>query len=183
MLYAVSMSRNNTKGNIGMRNKLLVAALVVVGLASVAYAAFSQILTIDGTGTATGTWDVKIISITPSAQTGATDQASTPSYTDTTATFDVDLAYPGATSTYSVVFQNNGSIPAILSSITDLAPINAAAPTDLSYTLTGIAVNDTLAPAATDTAIVTVTWNPAATTNITAQSKQAVIDFNYIQNT
>lgn len=37
-----------------MRNKLLIAALVVVGLASVAYAAFAQILTISGTGTAAG---------------------------------------------------------------------------------------------------------------------------------
>lgn len=37
-----------------MRTKILVAALVVVGLASVAYAAFSQVLTISGTGTASG---------------------------------------------------------------------------------------------------------------------------------
>lgn len=37
-----------------MRNKLLIAALVVVGLAPVAYAAFAQILTISGTGTAAG---------------------------------------------------------------------------------------------------------------------------------
>jgi hypothetical protein len=37
-----------------MRNKLLIAALIVVGLASVAYAAFAQVLTIGGTGTATG---------------------------------------------------------------------------------------------------------------------------------
>lgn len=166
-----------------MRNKFLIAALVLVGLASVAYAAFSQILTINGTGTATGTWDVKIISITPKNQTGATDRASTPSYTDTTATFDVDLAYPAATSTYDVVIKNNGSIPAKLSTLTSLAATNAAAPTDISYALTGVAINDTLAAGAEVTATVTVTWSGAATTNITSQSKSATIEFNYIQNT
>lgn len=166
-----------------MRNKLLLAAVVVVGVASVAYAAFSQLLTINGTGTATGSWLVEITSITPSAQTGATDHASTPSFTATSATFNVDLAYPGATSTYNVVIENNGSIPAQLSSITSLAATNAAAPTDITYALSGVAVNDTLAPGASTTAIVTVTWNAAATTNITSQSKSATIDFNYVQNT
>lgn len=166
-----------------MRNKFVIAALVLVGVASVAYAAFSQIVTINGTGTATGSWNVAITGITRTAGTGATDAASTPSFTGTQATFDVDLAYPGSTATYSVTIKNNGSIPAKLSTITDLAPINATAPTDLGYTLTGIAVNDALAPGATATAVVTVTWSAAATTNITSQSKSATIDFNYIQNT
>jgi hypothetical protein len=165
-----------------MRNKILIAALVVVGLASVAYAAFSQILTINGTGTATGSWDVKIISITPTAQTGATDHASTPSFTATSATFNVDLAYPGATSSYDVAIKNNGSIPAKLSSLTDLTTVNATAPTDLTYAVSGVAVNDTLAAGATVTATVTVTWNAAGTSNIATQSKAATITFNYVQN-
>ena len=166
-----------------MRNKLLVATVVLVGLASVAYAAFSQILTINGTGTATGNWDVQIISITPTAQTGATDHASTPSFTATTATFNVDLAYPGATSSYNVAIKNNGTIPAKLSTITDLTATNAAAPTDITYAIAGVAVNDTLAAGATATATVTVTWSAAGTANIQTQSKGATIEFNYIQNT
>lgn len=89
-----------------MKNKLLVAAVVLVGMASVAYAAFSQLLTINGTGTATGDWSVKIMGITPSAgAVGATDHADTPSFTATSATFNVDLAYPGATSTYEVTIK------------------------------------------------------------------------------
>lgn len=35
-----------------MRNKILIAAVLLVGVASVAYAALSQTLTINGTGTA-----------------------------------------------------------------------------------------------------------------------------------
>ena len=68
-----------------MRNKLIIAAVVLVGLASVAYAAFSQLLTINGTGTATGNWKVEIIGITPTGQVGATDKLNTPSYTATSA--------------------------------------------------------------------------------------------------
>lgn len=166
-----------------MRNKLIIAAVVLVGLASVAYAAFAQLLTISGTGTANGNWDVEITSITAKDQTGATDQATTPNFTSTTATFDVDLAYPGATSSYDVVIENKGSIPAKLSTITDLTALNAAAPVDIHYTLTGVAVNDTLAAGATVTATVKVEWVSGGSANIDTQSKAATINFNYIQNT
>ena len=166
-----------------MRNKLLITAAIVVGLASIAYAAFAQILTINGTGTATGNWDVKILSITPVAQTGATDHANTPTFTTTSATFNVDLAYPGATSSYDIVIKNAGSVPAKLSSITDLTTINAAAPVDIKYAVTGVAANDTLAAGAQVTARVTVNWQSTGSSNIQTQSKAATIEFNYIQNT
>ncbi len=166
-----------------MRNKLLVAAVVVVALASVAYAAFAQLLTINGTGTATGTWDIQITSITAKNQTGATDHATTPSFTATSATFNVDLAYPGATSTYDVVIENQGSIPAKLDTLTNLAAKNAESPVDITYSISGVAVNDTLAAGASTTATVTVTWVAGSTTNITTQSKAVTIDFNYVQNT
>lgn len=166
-----------------MRNKLIIAAVVLVGLASVAYAAFAQLLTISGTGTASGNWDVEITSITAKDQTGATDAANTPSFTATSAIFDVDLDYPGSTSTYDVVIENKGSIPAKLSSLTDLTATNAASPVDIHYTLTGVAVNDTLAAGASVTATVTVNWVSGGSTNIDTQSKAATITFNYIQNT
>lgn len=171
----------NNQGKLSMRNKLIIAAVVLVGLASVAYAAFAQILTINGTGTATGDWDVAITGITLADSAGATENAA-PVYTGTSATFDVSLAYPGAYATYDVAIANTGNIDATLSSITDLAPINATAPTDLYYTLSGVAVSDSLvATTGTDTATVTVTWDAASTTNITAQSKVATIELNYVQ--
>lgn len=166
-----------------MRNKLLITAAIVVGLATIAYAAFAQTLTINGTGTATGNWDVKIISITPKDQTGATDHATTPSYTNTSATFNVDLAYPGATSSYDVVIKNNGTVGAVLSSITDLTSLNAAAPADIKYTVSGVAANDMLAAGAQVTATVTVNWQSTGSSNIQTQSKSATINFQYDQNT
>ena len=165
-----------------MKHKLIPIAIVLMSFASVAYASFATTLTINGTGTATGNWDVQIISITPTAQTGATDHVSTPSFTATTATFNVDLAYPGATSSYNVVIKNQGNITAKLSTMTDLTSLNAAAPTYLTYAISGMTLNSTLAPNATVTATVTVTWESSATTNPSGASKAATINFNYIQN-
>lgn len=166
-----------------MRNKLLIAALVVVGLASVAYAAFAQILTISGTGTATGSWNVAITGITRTTATGATD-ASAPTFTGTSATFSTNLAYPGATATYEVTVKNNGTVPAKLSSITDLATINAAAPTYITYTVSGVtAGTTTLAAGATNTVTVVVTWDAASAPSTAGESKNATITLNYAQNT
>lgn len=165
-----------------MKNKFIPIAIMLVSLASVAYASFATTLTINGTGTATGNWDVEIISITPTGQVGATDHASTPSYTATSATFNVDLAYPGATSSYQVAIKNLGNITAKLSTITDITALNASAPTYITYAISGVAVNDTIAPNATATATVTVTWASSASTNPSGASKAATINFNYVQN-
>lgn len=164
-----------------MKNKFIPIAIVLISFASVAYASFASTLTINGTGTATGNWDVRIISITPTGQIGATDQVA-PSFTTTSATFNVGLGYPGATSSYQVAIRNQGNINAKLSTITDLTTLNATAPTYLTYSIAGVAVDDTLAPSATVTATVTVTWAASATTNPAGASKAATINFNYIQN-
>lgn len=165
-----------------MRNKLLVVALVVVGLASVAYAAFAQTLTIGGTGTPTGSWDVAITNITRTSATGATD-AVAPAYTGTSATFSTNLAYPGATATYDVTVTNNGSVPAKLSSITTTpTDVNGTAPTYVQFTTSGVtAGTTTLAAGATNTMSVTVTWDAADSTSVTS-SKTATYTLNYVQN-
>lgn len=166
-----------------MKNKFVAIALIIVSAASVAYASFATTLTINGTATATGNWDVRITGITPTAQVGATDHVSTPTFTTTSATFNVDLAYPGATSSYQVAIKNNGNISAKLNSITDLTSINAGAPTYITYAISGVAVNDILAVGATATATVTTTWSASATTNPAGANKAATITFNYVQNT
>ncbi|MBP6037798.1 MAG: hypothetical protein KA604_00475 [Candidatus Saccharimonas sp.] len=164
-----------------MKNKILPVIIIIICAASVAYAAFASTLNVNGTGTATGNWQVEIISITATGQVGATDQVA-PSFTATSATFNVGLAYPGATSSYQVAIKNKGNISAKLSSLTSLAAINSAAPTYLTYALSGVAVNDVLAPNATTTATVSVSWDAAANTNPSGANKSATITFNYVQN-
>ena len=167
-----------------MRNKILIAAVAVIGLASVAYAAFSQVLTINGTGTATGSWDVKITGITTQSSTGTTN-ASAPTYNATSATFSTNLQYPGATATYRVTVTNNGTIPAKLGTIDGLATANAASPTYITYAIAGVTANTTTLAAngGTNTIDVTVTWDSASSPSTVGETKTATLEFNYAQNT
>lgn len=169
-----------------IRTQIIVAALIIVGIGSIAYAAYSQILTISGTSTSAGDWDVAITSIEQTAATGATE-VSPPLYTDTSATFDIDLAYPGATATYVVVVTNNGTIPgkiATTGGVTGVSEVNALAPLYVSYSETGIAAGTTITPSGgTNTATVVVTWDPDSEPTGTNTSKTATITFNYEQHT
>ncbi len=170
-----------------MRTKLLLAAIFLVGVASVAYASFSQILTVNGTANITGNWDVEILSITRTdSDTSATNHNSVaPSVAvdGLTATFNIDLAHPGSTATYDVVYKNKGSINAKVSALPDLTTTNAADPADVKYTVTGIALDDALAAGNTLTAQVKVEWLGTATTNVTTATKSAAISYTFIQNT
>ena len=166
-----------------MKQKIIIGALIIVGLSSIAYAAFSQSLTINGTGTTTADWDVKITGITTVGSTGATQVNGSPTFTATSATFDVELAHPGASAEYEVTVENDGSIDAKLDSLTDIASINSASPTDITYTVSGVTAGTTTLPAgSTNTVTVKVTWNPASTITST-QSKTATLTLNYVQDT
>ncbi|PID33555.1 hypothetical protein CR969_00215 [Candidatus Saccharibacteria bacterium] len=165
-----------------MRNKLIIAGLVVLGLAAVTYAAFSQNLIINGTGSIGANWDVKITGITPGSSNGATANGA-PSFTSTSATFDVDLAYPGAYAEYQVAVENGGTVNAKLDSISGVDTANAAAPTDVQYTVSGVVANTTtLAAGDSNTATVRVEWDPASTA-VDDASKTATITLNYVQDT
>lgn len=168
-----------------MRNKVLVGALILVGVASVAYAAFSQTLTINGSGTASGTWDVEITSITLSDSYGATENsAPTVAADNLSATFDVDLPFPGAFAEYDVIITNSGSIQAKFDSTTDLTALNAAAPDYVFYTVTTPLAGDPIVPAGTDTMVVRIEWDINETVPGTGtETKPATIDFDYSQDT
>lgn len=168
-----------------MRNKVVIACVVaVLGLATVAYAAYSQVLSVHGSGTAAGDWNVAVTSITKISSTGATEN-SAPTFDGTSATFDVDLAYPGATTQYDVTVTNNGSIPAKLTSITDLTSINSAAPAYITYSTSGVTGGTTTLAAngGANVLHVTVTWEGTSAPVTTGASKAATITLNYDQDT
>lgn len=170
--------------NKGFTHVLLLAVLII-GIGSIAYAAYSQVLSVSGTGTATGNFNVAITSITRTSATGVTDNTA-PTFTGTSATFNANLAYPGATATYAVTVTNNGSIPAKLTSISDLTTVNSAAPAYITFATSGVTAGTTTlaASGATNVVNVTVTWDSASSPNTTTgNSKSATITLTYDQNT
>ena len=166
------------------KNFVIGALLAAIVLMSVGYAALAQVLTINGTANIDASWDVEITGITEGTMTGATTNTITSDATS--ATFNVDLAYPGATASYEISIENKGSIDAVLESITGVDAANSALPTEVQYTVTGVTEGDELASGATTKAVVIVTWvNSSTTTNTvpTVTSKTATISLNYVQNT
>ena len=83
---------------------LIILLLVIVGMA-VGYAALSQAIQINGTANITAQWKITFTNIEEGKMTGA-ETNTEPSYTATTATFDVDLLYPGATAQYLLTVEN-----------------------------------------------------------------------------
>ncbi len=165
-----------------MRSKILIAAVLLVGVASVAYAALSQTLTINGTGTLNGTWDIEITSITRTDTNGGANEISAPTFSGTTASFDVGFITPGDYATYDVVMKNLGSIKAKVSSLPSLTTVNAAEPVDVKFTITsGPAVNDELDQNDTATASVKVEWLSSATGTSSTLSKTALMSCGFVQ--
>lgn len=164
------------------KNLLLVILLIAVVGMAIGYAALSQQLVINGTANITTEWDVEITGITAAAgnsTTGATDKTP-PTFTATSATFNVDLAYPGASATYTVKVENKGTIDAVLQEVTGVEAANSAEPTGITYTIDAKA-DDTLTSKATKDYTVTVTWDAAETTIPTTKTKTATITLNYVQ--
>ena len=174
------MKTKNKKKNI----ILVVLIVLILGMA-VGYAAFSQTLTINGTANISSEWDIHFTTITEGTMTGATSVEGYPKIeTDKiTATFQVDLAYPGATATYVITVENGGSVPAKIESIGGtLATVNAAEPTGVTFTCDA-AAGDKLAAGATKTYNVTATWDADDDTVPTITTKTVEITLNYVQDT
>lgn len=169
------------------RNIIIGALLIAVISMAVGYAALAQQLSIKGTANIAADWDIEITDITMTANKGAKNHDNiAPSFTTTSATFNVDLEYPGAYAEFDVDIENLGTIDAYLVNIAGVDTANAAAPEVLKYTLTGVNVNDDLLQNGKATAHVKVEWvaSDDDTDVIPAETtKTATITFNYKQKT
>lgn len=157
---------------------LIILLLLIVGMA-VGYAALSQALVINGTATITTQWNIEFTNISEGKMIGA-ETATSPSYTATTATFNVNLLYPGATAEYKLSVANRGNIDAVLVSVDGIDTANSAVPQEIVYSINAVE-KDELKAGATKEYIVTVSW-PASSTEVpTTKSKVATITLNYQQ--
>lgn len=164
------------------KNILIVALFVAIVAMSVGYAALAQVLKINGTSNINAEWNVEITNIEVKNQVGASDRV-VPTFTSKTATFDVNLSYPGASSTYLVTVKNNGTINAKLSEITGVEAANLTKPTSVQYTVVKSDTNDELNVGESKTFEVKVEWLSSDDgKTITESNKTATINFNYIQN-
>ena len=168
------------------KNILIGGLIAIVAIMAIGYAAFATQLNVNGTANVTSSWDVHIKDITPgTAEAGtltgtAKNVSVSVDESGLTATFQAQLESPGDSITYDVVIENSGSLPAKVSDIV----FNQGSTNAITYSMSGIAEDDVLAPNATQTAKVTVSYNSGVTTQPAEDDKTSSLSMtvSYVQN-
>ena len=85
------------KNNIIIGGLLVIVLLMVVG-----YAAFASKLSISGTSNITSNWDIEITNVESKNIIGSASNATNPTWTGLSATFNAKLVSPGDNITYNI---------------------------------------------------------------------------------
>lgn len=171
-----------------MKNKNIIMLTIMAFLVtvSVGYALFSETLTINGTATAEGTFDVEFTSVdTPTCVgfTSTCDATTLTSISSDKNTLNITvnkLEYPGAYVEIPVTVTSKGSIPAILKSITETG-LTTDDTIKISYTGLSELKNQKIEQNQTQSFKIKVMWD--SNSNKSSQNVQFSIKLNYEQIT
>ncbi len=164
------------------KHTAIIVLIVLLLALAIGYAAFSSTLTINGTVTASGDWDVKFQSATLKNAEGGNDTshgaATIEGTNDETITANITLAYPGDGVLLEAVVVNEGNTPAKLENIQITDPTSS----DIIVTEAIPVVNEVLAVGGKCTAQYFIQWNPESTaTEIEEQT--FTVTYEYTQDT
>lgn len=159
------------------KSLVIIAMIIAVITMAIGYAAFQTQLKINGTGSITSTWNISITNLT-SAATGAAYNVSTPSYTATTASFNVGLKKPGDKMTFTVTIKNGGTVDAII----DTIDTKATGSNVIIYTISGIQAKSRLAGGASKSFTIVVEFDSNATSIPLRTEKELTVNINCIQD-
>ena len=159
------------------RNYIIIGLCAILVIMGVGYAAFQSQLKISGTSSISSNFLVRITDIQSTVQSGSASDAMTPTHTDTTATFKTNLVSPGDSMKYEVTIENQGSIDAVLKTITKTDTSNSA----ILFETTGVNEGDELKAGESTTMIVTVTYNPAVTSQPGDLESNLKVELDYEQ--
>ena len=181
--------------NRDTRNVVIAILCVMVVCMGVGFSYLQSSLQITGTANVqASTWNVGITSIAVCTSSDAATDAScaipvgsATNVVDGTlvnatdplkASFSATLTTPGDAITYKVVISNSGTLAAKVSAVSLSKTADQTTPLTFSYN--NINVDDTLAPGATKTMYVTITYTGTTTTS-TPVSMTNVLDITYTQ--
>ncbi|MGN1269103.1 MAG: hypothetical protein ACI4U0_06420 [Candidatus Aphodocola sp.] len=162
----------------------IIGVIAFVLAVAVGYALFSEKLTIDGTATAKGDFDVEFTSVgtpTCSGFSGTCEAATLGTISDdkNTLTITVNkLQYPGAYVEIPVTVTNKGSIPAVLKSIEETG-LTTDASVKVSYTGLTELKDQEVAQNGTQNFTVKVMWDENS--NTSSENVKFTIKLNYEQ--
>lgn len=162
----------------------IIGVIAFVLAVAVGYALFSETLTINGTATAKGDFDVEFTSVgtpTCSGFSGSCEAATLGTISDdkNTLTITVNkLQYPGAYVEIPVTVTNKGSIPAVLKSIEETG-LTTDASVKVSYTGLTELKDQEVAQNGTQNFTVKVMWDENS--NTSSENVKFTIKLNYEQ--
>ena len=162
----------------------IIGVIAFVLAVAVGYALFSEKLTINGTATAKGDFDVEFTSVgtpTCSGFSGTCEAATLGTISDdkNTLTITVNkLQYPGAYVEIPVTVTNKGSIPAVLKSIEETG-LTTDASVKVSYTGLTELKDQEVAQNGTQNFTVKVMWDENS--NTSSENVKFTIKLNYEQ--
>lgn len=150
----------NKKRNV----RLITILILAVAVMATGYALLTQNITITGSASAGGTFDIAWSTSSAPVITDSVGASSTgaPALTsnDTILTIDPVLDYPGAYVEVTATIENNGSLNAIITGLTPTDPVGS----DITWSVTpSFAVSQTLAAAGTVEVVIRVEWDSGST--------------------
>lgn len=164
------------------KSYILIVLVVLLLALAIGYAAFSANLTINGTATASGTWDVQFITSTVDTAEHGTATVAKTTVDGDTLNVNVTLTFPGDACTVTANIKNSGSIPAKLTGFTLTDDQGGTySNSDIDIIVPTIATDGSEVIDAGETCPVTfaIKWKTSSTaTNVTAKFK---INFTYEQ--
>lgn len=163
------------------QNIAIIGVIAFVLAVAVGYALFSQTLTINGTATAKGSFDIQFTTATVQTQVGST--GATAEISDDKHTLKITvpkLEYPGAYVEIPVTVTNKGDIPAKLIEITETG-LTTDDSVKVSYTGLSELKDQQLIKDNTQSFTIKVMWD--ANSNKSSENAQFEINLKYEQIT
>ncbi|MEG0025926.1 MAG: hypothetical protein RR847_00735 [Bacilli bacterium] len=117
-----------------LSTKIIIGLVLLVAFMTVGYAAFGQILNINGKGTLDYNWSVHFDQAFTTTGTTTITQVD-PVITNDTITFNTKFAKPGETKTYVFKVVNDGTIDAVLKSTVLAKGATNATGIDFNYSI------------------------------------------------
>ena len=161
------------------KNHIIIMILVgIVFIMSIAFAAFSSLLTINGMASIDNSWNVEITDIVSKDKVGSASNNGEPVHTKTSATFKTSLTSPGDSMTYDVTIKNKGTVDAKLSKITLTDSNNPA----IIFETSGIEKDDVLKAGEEQIFTVIVKYNSNTTSQPDVLNASLTVKLDYVQN-
>ena len=161
------------------KNNIIIGGLLaVVLIMGIGYAAFASKLNINGTGSVSGNWNIRITNMECTEKSDGASNIEEPTWEDLTGTFSIGLTKPGDWMTYEIEVTNGGNIDAVL----DKIDVNVGDNPIMIYEVTDIEKGDFLVANTSIKFYLNVKYDSSITSMPDNVTSTITITLDYVQS-